>query len=62
MAVVSLIVLWIPLAQWRWEGEGTILVMSSLLSLEVVLSLFLLKLELRQGRLTRRKAVLTAPR
>ena len=42
-------VLWTPLAQWRWGGESAILVMSGLLTLGVMLPLFLVERELKQG-------------
>ena len=42
-------VLWTPMAQWRWGGEGGILVMSGLLTLGVLLPLFFVERELKQG-------------
>ena len=42
-------VLWTPLAQWRWGGESAILVMSGLLTLGVMLPLVLVERELKQG-------------
>ena len=43
------IVLWTPLAHWIWGGESAILVMSGLLTLGVMLPLFFVERELKQG-------------
>lgn len=42
-------VIWTPLAQWRWGGDSAILVTSGLLTLGVLLPLFFVERELKQG-------------